>query len=96
LTQQPECFAVRAPRGVLHPQPPRAIEVDDRRPPAFDEARRLEDQAAVLENEAAAVVDQSVLPADGIGVEQQCLVVGGACRQHFAASGIHAHAVRRR
>ena len=52
-------------------------------------------QPAVLEDEAAAVVDQPVLPADGVGVEQHRLVVGGARRQHLAPRRVDAHAVRR-
>ena len=42
---QPEVLAVGAPRRVLHPQAARAIEIDDRRRPAFAEARRVEHAA---------------------------------------------------
>jgi hypothetical protein len=55
----------------------------------------VDHQAAVLEDEAAAVVDQPVLSADRVRVEQQRLVVGGAGREHLAPRRVDAHAIRR-
>src|SRR5262249_52888110 len=86
---------VLAPAGVLGAQAEGPVEIDDLGLPALHEARRLEEVAAVLADEAAAVEDEAVLTADHVGVGDDALVVGGAGGDHLAAGGLDADAVRR-
>ena len=52
---------------------------------ALAEARRVEQNAPVLGDEAAAVEDEPVVRADEVRVGDGALVVGGARRDHLAA-----------
>ena len=63
---QAEVFTVAAPGRVLHPQPARAIEIDDRGGPRLAESRCRQHEAAVLEHHPAAVKGEAILPADGM------------------------------
>src|SRR5262249_48936884 len=79
-----ERLLVGTPRRVLVPEAPRAVEIDVHRRPAFAIPRGLEDAAAGLGDDPAAIEDEPVVGANEVRVNEGALVVAGARRDHLA------------